>query len=74
MLKALWGCCTDGSEGADGRHSQSPLFSLETGLSALIRSGNSAAGIYSPEVTKGAYADLLCLSNDATDLSFLSHN
>lgn len=31
-------------------------------------------GIYSPEVTKGAYTDLPSLSNDASDLSVLSHH
>lgn len=31
-------------------------------------------GIYSPEVTKGAYTHLSSLSNDASDLSLLSHH
>lgn len=31
-------------------------------------------GIYSPETTKGAYTDLPSLSNDASDLSLLSHH
>lgn len=70
-VQGIMGCCTDRAE---GWWETIALSSLDAGLTVLIRPAAARRGIFSPEVTKGAYADLPRPSNDAPDLSLLSQD